>query len=128
MPVRELHADLRAQAVEAGFGEDLYSPIEEPLVDYGVEETAAADSAEVLEQKKARAIEHVTEGTGWEAFSRVQLAPEMDRVGNTPTHLVGPQNEARMQRALRSRTRSPPRRVPTARSASRPASPSRRRE
>ena len=40
MPVRELQADLGAQAVEAGFGEDLYSPIEEPLVDYGVEETA----------------------------------------------------------------------------------------
>jgi hypothetical protein len=83
MPIREMQADLRAKAVVAGFGEETFSPTEEPTADYGVEEGAAADAAVTLEEKKERALQRVTEGTGWDRYSPEQLRKEMDRIGWT---------------------------------------------
>ena len=128
MPVREMQADLRAQAVVAGFGEDVLSPTEEPPADYGEEEAPTAHAVEErVEMKKARAIDRVTEGTGWETYDKTLLRREMDRIGNTPMQIIGSQvAPPRAQRLMRTRTRSPPRRMPAARSVSRPADARRR--
>ena len=92
-----------------------------------MEETTEAHATEAQENRKARAIERITEGTGWEKYSRDQLQLEMAKIEDMPMKFVAPAVE-RVPLRKRARTRSPPRRQAVGRPASRPASQAMRRE